>query len=79
MSSIWAKECMFDDCVCYLTLHYYPSLVEGESHAILYYYYYILYYYYYIARYIFGSEQRWIRVYRRSPVSSGASEFTVDV
>ena len=25
--------------VCYLTLHDYPSLVEGESHSILYYYY----------------------------------------
>ena len=24
-----------DDCVCYLTRHDYPSLVEGESHGIL--------------------------------------------
>ena len=26
-----------DDCVCvfYLPLHYYPSLVQGESHGIL--------------------------------------------
>ena len=28
-----------DDCVCYQTWHDYPSLVEGESHGILYYYY----------------------------------------
>ena len=35
VSSIWAKGCMFDDCVCYLTWHDYYSLVEGESHGIL--------------------------------------------
>ena len=33
--SIWAKGCMFDDCVCYLILHEYPSLMEGESRGIL--------------------------------------------
>ena len=37
--SIWAKGCMFDDCVCYLTWHHYPSLVDGKSHGILLYYY----------------------------------------
>ena len=35
MSSIWAKGCIFDDCVCYLTSHDYPSLVKGENHGIL--------------------------------------------
>ena len=35
VSSIWAKGCMLDDCVCYLTRHDYPSLVVGESHGIL--------------------------------------------
>ena len=37
VSSIWTKGWMFDDCVCvcYLTCHDYPSLVEGESHGIL--------------------------------------------
>ena len=29
------KGCMFDDCVCYLTSHDYPSLVEGKNHGIL--------------------------------------------
>ena len=36
MLSIWAKAFMLM-CV-YLTLHDYPSLVEGESHGILLYY-----------------------------------------
>ena len=37
MSSIRAKGCMLMImCVCYLTRHDYPSLVEGESHGILY-------------------------------------------
>ena len=36
MSSIWTKGCMLMIvCVFYLTLHDYPSLVEGESHGIL--------------------------------------------
>ena len=35
MSSIWAKGCMLIVCVCYLTRHDNPSLVEGESHGIL--------------------------------------------
>ena len=26
---------MLEDCLCYLTCHDYPSLVEGESHSIL--------------------------------------------
>ena len=30
---------MFDDCVCYLTSHDYPSSVEGKSHGILLYQY----------------------------------------
>ena len=35
MSTIWAKGCMLMSvCVCYLTLHDYPSLLEGESHCI---------------------------------------------
>ena len=34
LSSIWAKGCILMT-VCYLTWHYYPSLVEGESHGIL--------------------------------------------
>ena len=34
MSSIWAKEGMFVDCMCVILL-YYPSLVEGESHGLL--------------------------------------------
>ena len=38
LSSIWAKVCMLDNCVYYLTWHDYSSLVEGESHGILYYY-----------------------------------------
>ena len=38
VSSIWANGCMFDDCVCYLTYHDYPSLVEGESRGILFYF-----------------------------------------
>ena len=39
VSSIWAKGCMIDNCVCvYLTWHDYPSLVEGQSHGVLYYY-----------------------------------------
>ena len=35
MSSMWAKGCLLNDCVCYLTLHDYISLVEGERHGIL--------------------------------------------
>ena len=36
VSSIWAKGCMFDDSVCVLfDRHGYPSLVEGESHGVL--------------------------------------------
>ena len=37
MKYIWTKWCIFDDClcVCYLTLHDYSSLVEGERHGIL--------------------------------------------
>ena len=31
VSSVW-----MDDCVCYLAWHDNPSLVEGESHGILY-------------------------------------------
>ena len=33
ISSIWVVY--VDDCVCYLTRHDYPSLVEGETHGIL--------------------------------------------
>ena len=40
MTSIWAKACMLI-IVCVLPdLHDYPSLVEGESHGVVYYYYY---------------------------------------
>ena len=36
VASILAKGCIFMTvCVCYLTCHDYPSLVEGESHGIL--------------------------------------------
>ena len=35
VSSIWINRCILDDCVCYLTWHDYPSLVEGESHGVL--------------------------------------------
>ena len=34
MSSIWANGCtLMIVCVCQLTWHDYPSLVEGESHG----------------------------------------------
>ena len=33
VSSIWAN--MFDDYVCYLASHDYPSFLERESHGIL--------------------------------------------
>ena len=37
MSVMWAKGCiLMTVCVFYLTWHDYPSLVEGESHGILY-------------------------------------------
>ena len=35
MSSIGAKGCMFMIMWCYLILHDYPSLKDGESHGIL--------------------------------------------
>ena len=35
MSSIWAKGCMLMMCVCYLTWHDYPLVMEGESRGIL--------------------------------------------
>ena len=31
--SMWAKGCMFGDCVCYMTWHDYPSL--GKSRYII--------------------------------------------
>ena len=31
VSSIWGKGCLLDDCMCYMTWHDYPSLVEGFS------------------------------------------------
>ena len=42
VSSIWAKGCiLMTVCVCYLTWHDYPSLVEGESHSILLYFHWL--------------------------------------
>ena len=35
VSSICAKGCVLADCVCYMVLDDYPSLVGGESHGIL--------------------------------------------